>query len=125
MSATQEAAKLKFNTARQEKLWAVIQAMEAEYKRRDQQYYLINGMSTSHIVCHAIAEPDAIDIFWPKEMIERVGNRTTYALGDKCIQKMQNAVRDTIKQLAGFGYIETMGNEHERRWRTSKKFRTA
>jgi hypothetical protein len=46
-----------FRTARQEVLFQQLASDMETYRKREQAQYLLNGMSTSHIVLHALKTP--------------------------------------------------------------------
>lgn len=112
---------LEFNTARQRELMRIILEAFAEYRRREQHFYKLQGMSTSHIVVHAIQDFATLRAFWPKDLVSTSGTGgQLYALEEDTLYKVQNAVRDSVKQLMERGYMEKLGNEDERRWRPVK-----
>jgi hypothetical protein len=106
-------------TERQKALWNLLSRDFSELRRRDAQFYLLNGMSTSHITLHVMRGGDAAALaaFWtpPKS---RAASTLQKDL-PKSITDAQNAIRTTLSQLASRGYVDTLGNEQERRWRPS------
>lgn len=112
-------ATTKFRTRRQEVLFQQLAEDMETYRKREQAQYLLNGMSTSHIVLHALKRPETLLEFWNAFSAIKV-NSFDVARG---IEKTQDAIRDTLHQLEGLGLVEKMGNEHERRWRLTTKGR--
>lgn len=110
-------AATKLRTDRQRVILDLLNSDYQTYKSREQHHYVLNGMSTSHIALHALKEPGVLLEFWPANRFDRNGN--IYDLA-RTIERTQDAIRDSLKQLVTLGYVEKMGNEHERRWRPTK-----
>jgi uncharacterized heparinase superfamily protein len=109
-------------TDRQKELLRVLNDSFTAFAKRGQQYYALDGMSTHHIVVHAIQDFTTLREFWPTELVEKgYGARVVYGMQDDTLSKVQSAVRESLKQLAEKGWVEQAGNEHERRWRLVKK----
>jgi hypothetical protein len=115
-----KAEDLKFNTERQRLLMKQVLDDMQEYRDTDRTYYTVNGMSTHHIVNHAIRDTKVLTAFWPAKNIRKTPQSLSYELVPGVMGKCQDALRDTLKQLAKKGYIEQMGNEHERRYKPMK-----
>lgn len=93
----------------------------AEFDKRGQAYYGLEGMSTSHLTLKAIGDLKTLHAFWPGDQVSydlKHGN--LYMLADDTLTKVQSNVRTEIEKLEKRGYIERLGNEHERRWRPAK-----
>jgi hypothetical protein len=105
-------------TDRQQELLRVIKEEFSQFHHRQAHFYLGGGMSTSHILVKALADPKTIKIFWPKELVhERYGAGTTYVLEDKVFYRIQQAMREVLGQLHEKGHLEKLGNTDERRWK--------
>lgn len=129
MAATKEkptAETLTFKNDKQRELMRVILKDFLEYTKRDAHYYLGNGMSTSHIVVHALLQDfTTLAVFWPPELVHpRIGG-VTYELADDVMRRAQNDVRKTLDELTKLGYIEKIGNTDERRWRPVRSLKGA
>lgn len=112
---------LNFQSDRQRELMRVVLDRFAEFDKRNQTYYGLEGMSTSHLTLKAIGDFDTLHAFWPSENITidpRMGN--LYYLGDDTLTKVQSSIRTEVEKLATQGLLERLGNEHERRWRPAK-----
>lgn len=112
---------LTYSSAKQRELMRVIFEAYEQFASRKQHYYPLMGMSTSHISQHAVQDFTTLHAFWPPELVEstlRYGN--VYRLEPDTLSKVQTAVRAELDKLATKGYIEKVGNEHERRWRPVK-----
>lgn len=107
-----------FTTERQRELMRVIQECFDKFAQRNQSYYQLDGMTTAHVTVHAIADFTTLRAFWPQRLVEYRGiGGAIYHLEDGTMSDVQSAVRSTLEQLQAKGYIERLGNEHERRWR--------
>lgn len=104
-------------TERQRELVRVIDECFDNFYQRGQSYYTLDGMTTAHVTLHAIADFTTLRAFWPKRLVENSFRGTVYHLEDDTMSHVQSAVRDSLSQLWDKGYVERMGNEHERRWR--------
>lgn len=112
---------LRFDSPQQKAVMRVLLDRFSKFEQRKQTHYLINGMSTSHLALHVIDDKETIHAFWPTEAQRHdFRNGNVYMLEDGVITKMQSSVRKEIEKLVTRGYIERMGNEHERRWRPAK-----
>lgn len=113
---------LQFKSDAQRELMRVILAKFREYLDREQHYYGLMGMSTSHITLKAIEDFTTLRAFWPPELVVagRYGSGTIYQLEDHTITKVQSSIRKELDKLAEQSYLEKIGNEHERRWRPIK-----
>ena len=113
---------LKFTHPRQEHLMRVLRKKTAEYQKRGQTHYTLNGMSTSHLVLKCLEDADTMYSFWPTsdQQWNNEIQQTLYRIGDGTMTKVQSKIRDEIKKLVAQGYIEEMGNENERRYRPNK-----
>lgn len=112
---------LTFKTKRQEELMRVVLHCFADFVKREQPYYGLEGMSTSHITVHAIQDFKTLRAFWPVELVEESRySGTIYHLDDDTMRKVQTNVRTDLDKLQKAGYIEKIGNENERRWRPVK-----
>jgi hypothetical protein len=104
-------------TERQSELNRVILECFDEFDRRGQSYYGLDGMTTAHITVHAIQDFTTLKAFWPKDLVQHRLGQTVYCLEDDTMSKVQSAVRSSLEQLVEKGWVERIGNEHERRWR--------
>lgn len=108
-------------TERQRELMRVIIECFDKFKQREQHYYVLDGMSTAHVTVHAIQDFTTLKAFWPTNLVVRsLLHGTVYQLEEGTMAKVQSAVRDVLVQLCDKGWIERLGNEHERRWRPTK-----
>lgn len=112
----------KLNQKERELMRIVLEAFE-EYRKREQHYYLLEGMSTYHISGHATEQLNTMYMFWPKNLIKQQFGTTIYELDGTSIRKLNSAIRDTLGKLADKGFLEKIGNEHERRWRPAKSLK--
>jgi hypothetical protein len=110
-----------FKTERQRELMRVVREDFRTYRKREAHQYLLNGMSTSHIVLHAIRDYTTLRAFWPKHLVRDQGGQSIYELQPDTLGKVQDAVRDTLRQLHEMGLLEKLGNENERRWRVPRR----
>ena len=105
-------------TTRQEALLRVVKQMFSDFHQRQAHYYLGNGASTSHIIVHVIQDFETLRIFWPEELVSsKVFGGTTYGLESDTLYRVQQRVRDVLKQLEAKGHLEKIGNTDERRWK--------
>lgn len=113
---------LKFKTERQKELMRVVLHCFADFLKREQPYYGLEGMSTSHVTVHAVQDFKTLRAFWPPELVEETGFRhgTIYHMDGDTLRKVQSGVRADLDKLQKAGYIEKIGNENERRWRPVK-----
>ena len=116
---TTAVVKKPLTTERQKELMRVINECFGEFAKRQQHYYGLDGMSTHHVTLHAIQDFTTLRAFWPSDLVERNTRtgQTVYLLEEKTMSKVQSAVRDALVQLQEKGWVERLGNEHERRWR--------
>jgi hypothetical protein len=116
---------LSFNTSRQKELMRVILAEFAEFDKRKQEYYWLEGMSTAHVAVQALlGDFTTLAVFWPKGLVNKEADGgVIYSLQEDTMNKAWSAVRSCLEQLEGKHYIERLGNEHERRWRPNKSLR--
>ena len=106
---------------RQKELLRVVETCFGEFERRGQEHYRLDGMTTHHVVNHAIQDFTTLHAFWPKELIRKDRlNGVIYLLDEGTISKVQSSIRDTLDQLAEKGWINKVGNKQERRWRWDK-----
>lgn len=113
----QAVEKKPLTTERQRELLRVIEQCFDDFYKRNQSYYTLDGMTTAHITLHAIADFKTLQAFWPSRLVDRMYGSVIYRLEDTTMSSVQSAVRDCLSQLLDKGYIERLGNEHERRWR--------
>lgn len=112
-------------TERQRELQRILQESFATYDERyngPMHFYGLMGMSTDSVLRHVMEAPiTALTIFWPKELIqERYNTGRTFLLEDGAMAKAMSNVRSTLDQLVDRGWVEKVGNEHERRWRPTR-----
>lgn len=108
-------------TERQRELMRVIIECFDKFKKREQHHYVLDGMSTAHVTVHAIQDFTTLKAFWPNNLVvHSLLHGTVYQLEEGTMAKVQSAVRDVLVQLWDKGWIERLGNEHERRWRPTK-----
>lgn len=114
---------LSFTHPRQRELMRVLLKKMADYQKRGQTHFTLNGMSTSHLTLKCIEDRDTLYSFWPAEhtQFNRELGANVYMISDDTMTKLQSTIRDDIKKLARKGYIEEMGNENERRYRPNKE----
>lgn len=112
---------LSFTNDAQRELMRVIFERYDEFAKRKQHYYALMGMSTHHILVKAMADFTTLYAFWPRHMVEsslRYGN--IYRMEPETLGEVQSSIRAELDKLAVKGYLEKVGNEHERRWRPVK-----
>jgi hypothetical protein len=116
---------MKFKSDRERVLMEVTLAKFADFAKREQHEYLLNGMSTSHVVVSVMKRfNDHLTKFWPAELIRhRIGYALTYQLEDDVFERVQTNIRNSLDKLAKAGYLEKVGNEDERRWKPVKALR--
>jgi hypothetical protein len=115
-----DAASKPLRTDRQRELLRVIRESFDRFATRGQHYYKLEGMATDSIVKHAVQDFTTLRAFWPQALRHPswIGNGgETFELHEDTLEKVQNAVRETLDQLVDYGYVLKVGNEHERRWR--------
>lgn len=115
--ATKTVEKKSLTTTRQRELLRVIDECFDNFAKRNQSYYSLDGMSTAHVALHAIADFQTLQAFWPERLVDRHLGTVIYRLEDNTMSQVQSSVRDVLAQLQDKGYVEQLGNEHERRWR--------
>lgn len=113
------AADLHFSNEKQREVMRLVLKHFKEFREREQHHFLLNGMATTHVMKDAIESDVCLKAFWPKHLVEtdpyRPG-RTTYLIEEGVFSKVNSGVRDVLDQLAKKGYLEKVGNVHERRW---------
>lgn len=116
---------LRFSTDRQRELMRVILAEFAEFEKRGQPYYGLEGMSTAHVTVEALlGDFKTLQAFWPKALVHHEADGSMgYEMREDTLRKAWNALRSTLEQLEEKGYLEKIGNENERRWRPDKSLR--
>jgi hypothetical protein len=103
---------------RQEVLLNIVKQAFSDFHKRGQHFYLGGGISTSHAVVKVIADIDALQIFWPAELVKKsVFGGHSYQLAPDVMRRVQDRIRDTLKQLHDRGLLEKVGNTDERRWK--------
>lgn len=112
---------LSFDNERQRLIMQVLLSKFADFRKREQHFYLLEGMSTSHLTLKAIENRNTLHAFWPTEHQRysfQHGN--IYMLEEDTIVNVQKEISKEINKLVKKGYIEKLGNENERRWRPVK-----
>lgn len=111
-----------FQTTRQRELMRVVLDRFAEFEKRQQHFYALEGMSTSHLTLKAIGDTKTLYAFWPPEhrKYSRDIGGQVFLMEDDTLTRVQSEIRKDIDKLSAMGYIEKVGNEHERRWRPAK-----
>lgn len=121
-AAPKSAADLHFSNEKQREVMKLILEHFAEFRRREAHHYLLNGMSTTHIMKDAIESDVCLKAFWPKHLVVHAYSRgnpgpgTIYQIEPGVFSKVNSGVRDVCDQLAKKGYLEKVGNVDERRW---------
>ena len=116
------AADLVFSNEKQREVMRLVLKHFKEFREREQHHFLLNGMATTHVMKDAVESDVALKAFWPRHLVEHrpLEGRTTYLIEEGVFSKVNSGVRDVLDQLAKKGYLDKIGNEHERRWRPVK-----
>ena len=106
-------------TERESALLRIIKSKFSDFHRRQQHFYLLQGMSTTHVGWSMFADAQSVKLFWPKDLIQEkpYGRGTTYIMQGEFGRRIQATVTDTLKTLHQKGYLEKLGNSDERRWK--------
>lgn len=119
-AAPSSAADLKFSNEKQREVMRLVLLHFEEFRKRGAHQFLLNGMSTTHVMKDAVESTVCLQAFWPKHLVTQRYGTTIYQIEDGVFSKVNSGVRDVLDQLAKKGYLEKVGNEDERRWRPIK-----